>query len=233
MKIKIASLFAATVLLCTGYAFPGAQAQQPAPDFAPMKTGADEGASRESRRQRLLEKFDLNHDGTLDDTEREKMRAAREEKIKQMGTDGGRGGGGKRMGLDGAGGPGAGVPGSGPGGLGAPGGPGGGDGANSMGLGGAEGMRHGMTDEQRQARRKRMRDRFDANHDGKLDDSERMQLREQMGKMGGGGGHRNRRGNWGGSAADGNPGGGAPGGNPGGGAPGGAPGGAAPGGSPN
>lgn len=223
MNMKLAFLVAASILLSSGLYSPSNAQSTPAdgntpgagsipqgaPDFGRrggrrFGDGQDMGQRREQRQQRMLQKFDANHDGTIDDSERAKMRAAREEKMKQMGLNGTGGRqGGRRMGMDGAG-------------MGGPGGKG------------------GMTDEQRQARRQKMMERFDANHDGKIDETERSQMREKFGKMGGG--HRRRGGgNWGGAAPSGIPG-GAPGGVPGGssdGAPEGIPGGPAPGGGPS
>lgn len=63
----------------------------------------------------------------------------------------------------------------------------------------------GMNDEQRQARRQKMLERFDTNHDGQLDDAEKSQMREQFGNRGGGGGRHHRRGNWDGGGAQGAP----------------------------
>lgn len=143
--------------------------------------GQDTGEMREKRHQRMLQHFDANHDGTLDDSERAKMRAAREEKMKQMGLNGGSNGSRAMGGSDGA-----------------------------PGMGGAqgEGMRGrmgGMSDEQRQARRQMMKERFDSNHDGKIDESERTQMREALGKMGGGHHRRRGGGNWGGGGNPGGP----------------------------
>lgn len=213
MKIKIAHLLAASVLMSSSFLCAAVNAQsapplgsdqgagttpQSAPDFSGGRHrggrgdgGAGGGEMSEQRRQRMMERFDANHDGTLDDSERAQMKAAREQKMQQMG--GGRGG--NRMGMDGAGG----GPGGRMGGLGGNmgqqggNGMGGGQGLGGPGLGGP-GMGGGMSDEQRQERKKRMLDRFDANHDGQLDDSERNQMKEQFGKMrqGGGGGRRGR-----------------------------------------
>ncbi|MBA3855629.1 MAG: hypothetical protein C0507_01850 [Cyanobacteria bacterium PR.3.49] len=137
-------------------------------------------------RERMMEKFDANHDGTIDDAERSAMRAKREQRMQQRGMGGGAG----RMGLDGS----NAMPAGGPAGLGGA-GQGQGMGRGDRGRGGM-----GINDEQRQARRQKMLDRFDTNHDGQLDDAEKSQMREQFGNRGGGGRHK-RRGNWGGSGA--------------------------------
>jgi len=65
-------------------------------------------------------------------------------------------------------------------------------GPGNMGAGQRHGRGMGMSDEQRQARKQKMLERFDANHDGKIDEAERSQIREQMGKMRGGGKHHRR-----------------------------------------
>lgn len=253
MKIKIAHLLAASVLMSSSFFCAAGNAQsapplgtepgfgtppQSAPDFSGGGhrqrggrggDGAGGGEMREQRRQRLMERFDSNHDGTLDDSERAQMKAARERKMQQMG--GGRGG--NRMGMDGAG-TGGDIGQQGGNGMGGGQGMGGGRGMGGRhGMGRGQGMGGGMSDEQRQERKKRMMDRFDANHDGQLDDAERSQMKQQFGKMrqgGGGGGAGERRGRFGGGGGNWGPGAGAGAGSgiPGGGTDTGAPGGGLP-----
>lgn len=217
MNTKIAYLLAASILMsgslfCTAVNAQGAPAPagsepgagsmpQAAPDVGGGGRrhrggqgggdGAGGGEMREQWHQRMMQRFDANHDGTLDDAERAQMKAARQQRMQQMG--GGAGGPGGRMGGMGEG---KGQKGD----------------SSPMG-GGGRGMGGGMSDAQRQERRQRMLNRFDANHDGKLDDTERGQMRDQFSKMGQGGGGRHHRrggGNWGGGADAGAPGNSAP-----------------------
>jgi len=208
MKTKFAFALAASIILSS--ALPGASNAQGAPtdtsapgnasmpQSAPELGGRGRGRfgggqdmdeMREKRHQRMLQHFDANHDGTLDDSERAKMRAAREEKMKQMGLNGGGTGSRGMGGADGA--PGMGGP----------------QGRAMSGRMGGRGGMGGMSDEQRQARRQMMKERFDSNHDGKIDESERSQMREALGKMGGGHHRRRGGGNPGGPQSGGMPGG--------------------------
>lgn len=218
MKLKIALCLAASICMSSGLTTISANAQgnslppaangpsgpmpQQAPDIGDRsgKWKRLDGQGGGRMRERMMERFDANHDGNLDDSEKAAMRAAREQRMQKRGMGGGRGimpnsGGFVPPGAPAGTAPAIGEPGPG---LGQP--PGGGSG---QGFGGGQGMGRGMgmNDEQRQARRQKMLERFDANHDGKLDDAEKSQMRSQFGNRGfggGGGGHR-RRGNWGGA----------------------------------
>jgi hypothetical protein len=101
--------------------------------------GGDD-ARRQEHRQRMLQEFDTNHDGQLDDNERAQMRQAMQKRRAQK-------------------------QGAGPGGA----------GSGEHGIGQA-GEGNGFNNPRRQM----MMQKFDANHDGQLDDSEKAQMHEFM-----------------------------------------------------
>jgi len=115
---------------------------------------------RQRHHQMILDKFDTNHDGKLDDNERAQMRAW----MQQHRENGGPGGGPDGR-MFGRGGPGSGQPSSG---SGMP-----NNGTPPAGGGAANG-------EDRQQHRERLMERFDTNHDGKLDDNERAKMESFM-----------------------------------------------------
>jgi len=191
MKLKIALCLAASVFMSADLFIASANAQgtpvTPGADSSPAATTPQsspdigdrsgkwkrmDGQGGGRMRERMMEKFDTNHDGTLDDGERAAMRAAREQRKQQRGMAGG----GKRGGLDGAG---AGLS--------------GGDAGATAGAalqGQGMGRGRGMNDEQRQARKQKRLERFDTNHDGQLDAAEKSKMREQIGNRAGGKHHR-------------------------------------------
>jgi Ca2+-binding EF-hand superfamily protein len=148
MKTSSVSLCFLSATLFAGLAF--AQAEPPPPPAgAPPPPPAAPGDDHPFR-QRMLERFDANHDGKLDEAERA---AAREEWKKRMAEHGG------PDGFHGPDGP------DGPPGFGGPeGGPG-----RRM-----ERMHHRMMKRWHEE----MLAKFDANHDGKLDETERAAARK-------------------------------------------------------
>ncbi len=111
--------------------------------------GSDgDDAQRAAHREKMLQMFDTNHDGTLDDNERAQMREAmRKHRMQQQNSEAG----------------------------------GAGSGSATQGQGfGQRGGEGGFDNPQRQQFRQKMLEKFDTNHDGKLDDAERAQMHEFM-----------------------------------------------------
>jgi len=124
-------------------------------------------------REEMLKRFDANHDGKLDESERATARAEWQKRMAEHGGPGAWGPGG-REGFHGRGGP------DGPGGPHEFGGPGGEWGPPHGGPGRWHRMMRMVRMHRRMMRRwhEHMLARFDANHDGKLDDAERATARK-------------------------------------------------------
>ncbi len=121
-------------------------------------SGQGAGPGSEEHRQKMMRIYDTNHDGVLDDSERMQMREAMQKRRMQERNQDLGGGAGQGPGAGGI----------------APDKPGQGFGSPPT-QGGANGQ-------QWEGRRQRMLQKFDANHDGQLDDGERAQMREFMQK---------------------------------------------------
>ncbi len=167
-----------TALTLSSIATLAVQAQPDANGPPPVGpgTGGDD-AKRQEHRQRMLQKFDANHDGQLDDNEKAQMRAEMQKRWQQR--QGVAPGLGDSNGINAQR----------------------GQGLDQHGPGG------GFNDQERQEHRQRMLQKFDANHDGKLDDNEKAQMHEFMQR-------RRQEREQGGGGFSGPGGGAAPGGNP-------------------
>ncbi len=105
---------------------------------------------RQQFRQKMLERFDANHDGQMDDNERAKMREfMQQRRMREQQNSGGQGGPRPQ-------------------------------GFGQQGFGQQQDGQQGSQMQEMAERRQKMLERFDANHDGQLDDSERAQMREFM-----------------------------------------------------
>ena len=151
-----------SLLVCTTLTFFSATdilvQAQPSPGALPPQgvgtQGGPEGNNPQHQefRQKMLERFDTNHDGKLDENERAQMRQFMEQRRMPRGQSGGFGSNFNPQ-------QGQGLTPSGQG-LTPPGG--------------------GFNPQQMSEHKQKMLERFDANHDGKLDENERAQMRQFM-----------------------------------------------------
>jgi len=88
MKTSFVSLYLLTATLFAGSAL----AQSPAPAVTPPSANPPPPQGDHPFRQRMLERFDANHDGKLDDAERATARAEWEKRAGEFRGRGGRGG---------------------------------------------------------------------------------------------------------------------------------------------